>query len=170
MVGLLMLRSSSACKEAPSTIVTFRGQHPNRPWRHVALKPTKKIKRLSDPLDVSPRFLSMKKALRETAEEHDYNDPGLTEDLQKSFDHLCEELLFYSPGAIEQPQGVDEMLEVARGLSSGFPFMRVDLHQPRPDEIISGKLTSYHGSGTECFYPRQWDGAFGKPLGLTSLQ
>ncbi len=168
MVGLLMWRSSP--EEAPSTIVAFREQHPNRPWRHIALKPTRKIKRLADPLSVSPRFLSMKRALRETIEEHDYNDPDLAEDLQKSFDHLCVELLFHYPGAIEQPQGFDEMLEVGRGPSSGFPFLRLDLYQPCPDEIIFGELTSYHGGGTERFYPRQWDDAFGKPLGLTSLQ
>ncbi len=73
-------------------------------------------------------------------------------------------------GAIERPSGLAEMLDVARKLSAGFPFLRVDLYQPNDDEIIFGELTFYHGSGTERFYPRQWDDKLGKLLDIRAAE
>jgi hypothetical protein len=75
--------------------------------------------------------------------------------------------LLYPVGAreVERPDGFDRMVEMARVLSAGFPFVRVDLYN-MSGKIYFGELTFYPGGGGEDFCPVEYDGVFGSHLVL----
>ena len=52
------------------------------------------------------------------------------------------------------------MLEIARKLSEGTDFIRVDLYNIN-GRIIFGELTNYPVSGKGVFEPSDWDIKFG---------
>jgi hypothetical protein len=52
------------------------------------------------------------------------------------------------------------MLEMARRLSSGTDFLRVDLYNIN-GRIVFGELTSHPASGMGMFEPAEWDLKFG---------
>lgn len=58
------------------------------------------------------------------------------------------------------PQNFEKMLEIARKLSAGVDFIRVDLYNVN-GRIVFGELTSYPGAGLEKFAPSSWDAKFG---------
>ncbi len=61
---------------------------------------------------------------------------------------------------IQIPEKLDEMLTLARILSKGIPYVRVDFYSII-DKIYFGELTFYHGSGFELFMPE----SFGNEMG-----
>lgn len=55
-----------------------------------------------------------------------------------------------------KPKTFDEQVAIAKKLSKGYPFMRVDLYEC--DGIVYlGELTLYHWSGRKMFEPSNWD-------------
>jgi hypothetical protein len=76
-----------------------------------------------------------------------------------------------SPNAsvnIPKPGRLGEMLEVARKLSEGLFFARIDLYDVQ-DKIIFGEVTLYPESGFGRFYPDEADLALGEKLDISSL-
>ena len=59
-----------------------------------------------------------------------------------------------------------EMLEIARKLSEGIPFVRVDLYEINAMVYFS-ELTFYPGGGLEAFQPIEWDYILGSWIDLT---
>lgn len=55
-----------------------------------------------------------------------------------------------------KPDNYDEMVEIARLLSSGFPHVRVDLYNVK-GKIYFGELTFYDGSGYFGYDPDEFD-------------
>jgi hypothetical protein len=66
---------------------------------------------------------------------------------------------------IPRPQNLDEMLEMARILSKGFPHVRIDLYNI-DGRAYFGEFTFYHGGGWEEFRPLKWDYIFGDCMKL----
>ncbi|HKM05540.1 MAG TPA: ATP-grasp fold amidoligase family protein [Sphaerochaeta sp.] len=62
---------------------------------------------------------------------------------------------------IPKPGKWDEMLEIARKLSVGFPQVRVDLYVDADEKILFGELTFFHFSGFEPFEPASYDQLLG---------
>jgi hypothetical protein len=76
-----------------------------------------------------------------------------------------------SPNAsvnIPKPGRLGEMLEIARKLSEGLFFARIDLYVVQ-DKIIFGEVTLSPGSGFSKFYPDEADLALGERLDISSL-
>lgn len=61
---------------------------------------------------------------------------------------------------VEKPAHMEEMIEIARKLSVGFPFVRVDFFD-LPDKLYCAELTLYPGGGMTLYYPEE----FNKQLG-----
>ena len=57
---------------------------------------------------------------------------------------------------IKMPENFDEMIEVAKKLSRGFPHVRVDLYNIH-GKIYFGEMTFTNGSGFEPILPREYD-------------
>lgn len=70
-----------------------------------------------------------------------------------------------NPKGIARPKNLEEMLEVAKQLSKGFPHIRVDLYNCN-GTIYFGELTFFHNSGTFPWYPESWDYKLGSWLNL----
>ena len=66
---------------------------------------------------------------------------------------------------IKKPAGFEEMKEIARKLSKGFPHVRVDLYDIN-GKIYFGELTFFHFSGNVPFEPEEWDYIIGEWLHL----
>ena len=66
---------------------------------------------------------------------------------------------------IARPKGFEEMKQIARKLSAGFPHVRVDLYDIN-GQVYFGELTFYHWSGFVPFEPSEWDKIFGEWLVL----
>lgn len=66
---------------------------------------------------------------------------------------------------IPRPNVLEELLGLAKELSSGFPHVRTDFYIIG-DKIYFGELTFYHGSGFEKSYPDDFDWEMGKWLSL----
>jgi hypothetical protein len=63
-------------------------------------------------------------------------------------------------GEVRAPPNFQRMLEVARRLSAGTDFLRVDLYSVK-DRIVFGELTNYPSNGRAEFQPPEWDLTFG---------
>ncbi|GAB6168200.1 ATP-grasp fold amidoligase family protein [Clostridium carnis] len=57
---------------------------------------------------------------------------------------------------IDKPKKLEELINLAEKLSSGFTYARVDFYIVK-DKIYFGELTFTPGNGTDKFYPREWD-------------
>lgn len=70
------------------------------------------------------------------------------------------------PSVPEKPECYSELVELARELSQGIPFVRVDLvlanGRPRFSE-----MTFAPGSGFTCFEPDEWNGIIGEWIDLS---
>lgn len=64
-----------------------------------------------------------------------------------------------------RPEGLDEMLQIAAKLSSGIPFLRVDLYNIA-GRILFGELTFFPASGLGRFAPSEWDRKLGDLIEL----
>lgn len=69
---------------------------------------------------------------------------------------------------IKKPAGFEEMKEIARKLSKGFPHVRVDLYDIN-GKIYFGELTFFHFSGNVPFEPEEWDYKIGEWLKLPKV-
>lgn len=67
-------------------------------------------------------------------------------------------------GNIQKPRHINEMIDYARKLSSGTPFLRVDFYDE--DRLYIGELTLFPGGGIAPFYPNEWNLILGKWLQL----
>lgn len=77
------------------------------------------------------------------------------------------ELLYPGPkGEVTRPPGLDEMISVAKALSGGIPFCRIDLFSL--PKVVFGEVTFYPGNGFEQFRPDELDLYFGSLLSLPS--
>ena len=70
---------------------------------------------------------------------------------------------------IPKPVCLSEMIEIARTLSQGMPFMRVDLYVIG-EKIYFGEMTLFHGSGFEPWTPFEWDCKLGDMLILPEVK
>ena len=64
---------------------------------------------------------------------------------------------------IAKPKTFDEMVNVARVLSEGFPFVRVDLYEIE-GRVYFGEMTFTPASGGGGFRPDEMDYELGKML------
>lgn len=70
---------------------------------------------------------------------------------------------------IKKPVGFENMKEIARKLSKGFPHVRVDLYDIN-GHVYFGELTFFHFSGNVPFEPAEWDYKIGKWLKLPKVE
>ena len=74
----------------------------------------------------------------------------------------------HSNNPIEQkkPSNLSDMLDIAKKLSKGFDFMRVDLYNI-DENIYFGEMTFYPSSGFEGFEPKEYDKILGEMINLS---
>ena len=65
----------------------------------------------------------------------------------------------------EKPACLDEILNIAQKLSTGIPFVRVDLFLVN-DKIYFSELTFYPGGGLGLFMPEEWEQKIGNWINL----
>ena len=63
------------------------------------------------------------------------------------------------------PDNLGTMIELAKSLSSGMPFVRVDFYSIN-NKVYFGELTLYPASGMGALDPREWDSKLGELLTL----
>lgn len=68
---------------------------------------------------------------------------------------------FNSSKPLYKPNNFDDMIELARKLSAGFPAVRIDLYSEN-NKIYFGEFTFFHFGGVSSFYPVKYDKIFGK--------
>ncbi len=57
---------------------------------------------------------------------------------------------------VEKPECFDEMINIAKKLSKGIPFVRVDLYWVN-GKILFSEMTFYPGGGNGYFSPKEWE-------------
>jgi hypothetical protein len=75
--------------------------------------------------------------------------------------HITSDCPEFDDTDLNKPEGLDEMLQVAKTLSSGFPFVRVDLYYIK-GRVYFGEMTFYPWSGYVRFTPDTFDYELGK--------
>jgi hypothetical protein len=73
-----------------------------------------------------------------------------------------------SPKPLERPKGFEKMIEIARVLSQGFPFVRIDLYDI-DGQILFGEYTFFHNAGRVKFEPEAFDEIFGDMIDISDL-
>lgn len=68
-----------------------------------------------------------------------------------------------------RPKTLDYMIECARILSDGFPFVRVDFYEIS-GKLYFGEMTFFHGGGVGYFDPEEYDILFGNKIILPPAQ
>ena len=68
-----------------------------------------------------------------------------------------------------KPDQFASMGEIARKLSQGFPFVRVDMYCIR-GRVYVGELTFYHYGGYTPFSPAEWDLKLGEMLDISDIR
>lgn len=66
---------------------------------------------------------------------------------------------------IPKPKTYDQMIQLAKRISKGIPFCRVDFYEIN-NKIFFGEITFFPGNGWEKFEPIEWDYKFGEWLNL----
>lgn len=84
----------------------------------------------------------------------DWKNYGLSRGTMQNADHI-----------VPKPDQLPQMLELARKLSDGIPFLRVDFYIIN-GRIYFGELTFFPASGFNSFTPEKWDGIFGEWIDL----
>ena len=64
-----------------------------------------------------------------------------------------------------KPDNYEEMVNCARELSKGLPFVRVDLYSVN-GKVYFGETTFFHHSGMVPFVPNKWDDIMGSWIKL----
>lgn len=67
---------------------------------------------------------------------------------------------------IEKPQNLDQMIYIARKLSEGFPYVRVDLYNEN-SKILFGEMTFTPNNGTYIIEPKEWELVLGSWIDLS---
>lgn len=70
---------------------------------------------------------------------------------------------------LKKPEGLNEMVRVAKKLSEDFPFVRVDLYYVE-DKVIFGEMTFYPWSGYVQFEPDSFDFVLGNKFDISNLK
>jgi hypothetical protein len=70
---------------------------------------------------------------------------------------------------VDKPKEFDEMIEIAKNLSSGFPEARIDLYNVE-GRILFGEITYWDGSGYMTFEPDEFDLQMGEAFNLASIK
>lgn len=70
---------------------------------------------------------------------------------------------------IEKPKSYQTMIELARKLSAGIPFVRIDFYEVK-GQVYFGEITFFPGSGFEEFSPDYFDKTLGELIKLPSLE
>ena len=60
----------------------------------------------------------------------------------------------------ERPQRLDDLLRIAKAVSAGFDYVRVDLFDT-PDGIYFGEITPFHRGGTARILQPEWEQSLG---------
>ena len=97
-----------------------------------------------------------------------YTKTGITEDFfSVKWEHLNVKRpsIPNSKTDIHKPQNLDLMLSLAKLLSKGIPFLRVDFYNVHGN-IYFGELTFFPASGMGKFIPEEWDYKIGELLKL----
>ena len=101
-----------------------------------------------------------------------FSETGMTEDFfTTDWEHIpvkrpkCAN----SSEPIEKPPMLDEMMDIARKLSKGIPFVRVDLYLAG-GRVYFGEMTFFPTSGLTAFVPEEYDGIFGDLLELNGIR
>lgn len=71
--------------------------------------------------------------------------------------------------AVEKPRHFDEMLRIAKILSEGFPYLRVDFFDTA-DKLYLSELTLYPGGGLTSIQPEEFNRALGDKFILPEMQ
>ena len=91
---------------------------------------------------------------------------GIKKDLLTFYDLEWKATPFYRldheplPFTIEKPDKFEEMLDIARKLSKGIPFVRVDLYYLN-NQVYFSEMTFTPGSGFGPFKPDEWERKLG---------
>ena len=67
----------------------------------------------------------------------------------------------HKKGIVEKPVHMDEMIDIAKRLSSGFPFIRVDFFD-LPEKLYLAELTLYPGGGVTPYHPESFNRELGE--------
>ena len=97
-----------------------------------------------------------------------FSELGLTEDFfDQDWTHLDVQREKHpnSSETISRPKELDKMLELARMLSKGMPFLRSDFYTIG-GKVYLGELTFFPASGFEKFVPESFDKELGDRLSL----
>lgn len=70
---------------------------------------------------------------------------------------------------IEKPMNFEKMVEIARKLSKGIKFVRIDLYNI-DGKIYFGEFTFFHGGGFYLFHPDRWEKEFGDYIKLEGIK
>jgi hypothetical protein len=81
----------------------------------------------------------------------------------------CELLYKNYDGVIPRPANLDDMVEIARKLSAGLIFCRVDLYSI-DEKIVFGEITFTPGNGLKKFVPAEYDLVFGRQMDLSPIK
>ena len=68
-----------------------------------------------------------------------------------------------------KPAAFEQMKSIARELSKGYPFVRVDLYSVN-ESVFFGELTFYPASGYGYFTPDEWDKKLGDLFDVSSFK
>lgn len=66
---------------------------------------------------------------------------------------------------VSKPYHIDQMIEISKKLSEGFPFIRVDFFDT-PNKLYLAELTFYPGGGVTSYCPQSFDDMMGDMLKL----
>lgn len=100
-----------------------------------------------------------------------FTSTGLTEDFfTSSWEHLDIRRPTHpnSSAEIAKPEELSEILTLAKQLSEGIPFLRVDFYIIE-HKVYFSELTFFPASGFERFVPDEWDDILGSWLELPPL-
>jgi len=70
---------------------------------------------------------------------------------------------------VEKPKHMEEMLELAKKLSEGFPFVRVDFFEGKEKPLLA-ELTLYPGGGQTPYHPESFNRELGELFVLPNAQ
>lgn len=70
---------------------------------------------------------------------------------------------------VKKPYHFDEMLEVARKLSTDFPFVRVDFFDTEK-KLYLAELTFYPGGGVTPYHPESFNKELGDKIDLKAMK
>ena len=70
---------------------------------------------------------------------------------------------------VEKPERFDEMISVAKELSKGIPFVRIDLYWVNK-QVYFSEMTFFPGGGYGFFSPKEWEEELGSWISLPISQ